>query len=200
MLELTFALLVFLMPLAYSPGPGNMVFAAIGGRFGLRASIPASAGYHLATFAVTAAVGLGFSGLARLSPMLLDILTRGGAGSWPVLGLHILAGAGAGTLSLWRLLRWMRRARAQARLSPRLAAAVHLALSVLPLGMTASGIGMLLLTGAAYLPAGAPLPEFGTVPPAMPHAFGAKGLIGLVSLHIAAAVLHHWQARPGAAA
>lgn len=70
MIELTLALLIFLAPLAYSPGPGNMVFAAIGGRFGLRASIPATTGYHLATLAVTAAVGLGFSGLARLSPAL----------------------------------------------------------------------------------------------------------------------------------
>jgi threonine/homoserine/homoserine lactone efflux protein len=79
MLEMTIALLLFLLPLAYSPGPGNMFFAAIGGRFGLRASIPASTGYHLATFIVTAAVGLGFSGLATLSPVLFDLLRFGGA-------------------------------------------------------------------------------------------------------------------------
>ena len=80
MIELTLALLIFLAPLAYSPGPGNMVFAAIGGRFGLRASIPATTGYHLATLAVTAAVGLGFSGLARLSPALFEGLRIAGAG------------------------------------------------------------------------------------------------------------------------
>lgn len=79
MLELTVALLLFLLPLAYSPGPGNMVFAAIGGRFGLRASIPASAGYHLATFGVTAAVGLGFSVMAGWNPLVFDILRYGGA-------------------------------------------------------------------------------------------------------------------------
>jgi len=78
MLELTVALVLFLLPLAYSPGPGNMFFAAIGGRFGLRASLPATTGYHLATFGVTAAVGLGFSGLARLSPVLFDVLRLGG--------------------------------------------------------------------------------------------------------------------------
>jgi len=78
MLELTVALVLFLLPLAYSPGPGNMFFAAIGGRFGLRASLPATTGYHLATFVVTAAVGLGFSGLARLSPALFDVLRLGG--------------------------------------------------------------------------------------------------------------------------
>lgn len=79
MVEMTLALVLFLFPLAYSPGPGNMVFATIGGRFGLRASGPATTGYHLATFIVTAAVGLGFSGLARLSPILFELLRYGGA-------------------------------------------------------------------------------------------------------------------------
>ncbi len=79
MFELTLALLIFLLPLAYSPGPGNMVFAAIGGRFGLRGSIPATTGYHLATLVVTAAIGLGFSGLATLSPGLFDLIRFAGA-------------------------------------------------------------------------------------------------------------------------
>jgi len=79
MFEMTLALVLFLLPLAYSPGPGNMFFAALGGRFGLRASVPATTGYHLATFIVTVAVGLGLSGLARLSPILFDLLRYGGA-------------------------------------------------------------------------------------------------------------------------
>lgn len=79
MLELTLALVLFLLPLAYSPGPGNMFFAAIGGRFGLRASIPATVGYHVATFVVTLAIGMGFTGLASLSPVLFDILKYAGA-------------------------------------------------------------------------------------------------------------------------
>ncbi len=61
MFELTLALLLFHFPLAFSPGPGNMFFAAVGGRFGLRASLPATIGYHLTTFAVTAVIGLGFA-------------------------------------------------------------------------------------------------------------------------------------------
>lgn len=79
MFELTLALLLFLLPLAYSPGPGNMFFAAIGGRFGLRASLPATTGYHLATFVVTAVIGLGFSELAGLSATLFEILRYGGS-------------------------------------------------------------------------------------------------------------------------
>lgn len=77
--ELTLALVLFLLPLAYSPGPGNMFFAAIGGRFGLRATVPATVGYHAATFAVTLAIGLGFTGIASRSPVLFDVLRYAGA-------------------------------------------------------------------------------------------------------------------------
>jgi threonine/homoserine/homoserine lactone efflux protein len=60
MTESTLALLIFLFPLAYSPGPGNMFFAANGARFGLAATLRANFGYHLATWLVTCAIGLGF--------------------------------------------------------------------------------------------------------------------------------------------
>nr|WP_321481409.1 LysE family translocator [uncultured Cohaesibacter sp.] len=60
MLQTIPALILFLLPLAYSPGPGNMFFAANGARFGFRSTVPANAGYHIATWAVTAAIGLGF--------------------------------------------------------------------------------------------------------------------------------------------
>lgn len=55
------ALVLFLFPLAYSPGPGNMLFAANGARFGFRSTLPATTGYHLATVIVTFVLGLGFS-------------------------------------------------------------------------------------------------------------------------------------------
>ncbi|MEJ2021665.1 MAG: LysE family translocator [Maritimibacter sp.] len=60
MLQSTIALIVFLFPLAYSPGPGNMFFAANGARFGFRSTIPATIGYHIATWIVTVAIGFGF--------------------------------------------------------------------------------------------------------------------------------------------
>ena len=98
MFDMTIALLLFLLPLAYSPGPGNMFFAAIGGRFGMRATVPATVGYHLATFIVTVAVGLGFSGLATLSPVLFASLRLGGAAYvfWLAWGF-LRAGATTGT-------------------------------------------------------------------------------------------------------
>ena len=64
------ALILFLLPLAYSPGPGNMVFATIGACSGWRASLAPSFGYHLATWSVTAAIGLGFASVATMAPLL----------------------------------------------------------------------------------------------------------------------------------
>ncbi len=55
------ALLVFLFPLAFSPGPGNMFFAANGAKFGFVDTLSANFGYHLATFLITFFIGLGFS-------------------------------------------------------------------------------------------------------------------------------------------
>ena len=55
------ALLVFLFPLAFSPGPGNMFFAASGARFGFLNTLSANFGYHLATIIITFHLGIGFS-------------------------------------------------------------------------------------------------------------------------------------------
>jgi threonine/homoserine/homoserine lactone efflux protein len=103
MYDLTLPLLLFLLPLAYSPGPGNMVFAAIGGRFGLRASVPATTGYHVATLLVTAAIGFGFSRLAALSPVLFQGLSFGGAAYvlWLASGF-LRAGASSGAMEARR--------------------------------------------------------------------------------------------------
>jgi threonine/homoserine/homoserine lactone efflux protein len=73
------ALLLFLFPLAYSPGPGNMFFAANGARFGLPATLPASAGYHVATWLVTLAIGLGFSAALERSPHLFSVIKWAGS-------------------------------------------------------------------------------------------------------------------------
>ncbi len=80
MTQTLIALLFFLLPLAYSPGPGNLFFAANGARFGLRATLPANVGYHLATWVVTAAFGLGFWGALQAAPELFAALKLLGAG------------------------------------------------------------------------------------------------------------------------
>ena len=73
------ALLAFLFPLAYSPGPGNMFFAASGTRFGLRATLRATTGYHVATFGVTLPIGLGFSSALVAAPQAFAVVKIAGS-------------------------------------------------------------------------------------------------------------------------
>jgi len=77
--EATIALLVFLFPLAYSPGPGNAFFAVIGASSGLRAAVPALAGYHVATLVVTALVGVGMGAALLGNPVVAQIIAGAGA-------------------------------------------------------------------------------------------------------------------------
>jgi len=79
MSDLTFKLVIFLFPLAYSPGPGNMFFAANGARFGFRATLPASSGYHISTWIVTIAIGLGFGWIAVEVPAFLTVIKYAGS-------------------------------------------------------------------------------------------------------------------------
>lgn len=73
------ALIIFLFPLAFSPGPGNMFFAANGARFGLRATLPANAGYHIATWLVTAAIGFGALAAISSYPGIFNALKIAGS-------------------------------------------------------------------------------------------------------------------------
>ncbi|MET8572440.1 LysE family translocator [Streptomyces sp. NPDC004783] len=73
------ALLIFLFPLAYSPGPGNAFFAAIGASKGLRAAVPALAGYHVATFGVTAVIGIGLGVTVLEYPLFAKVLSAVGS-------------------------------------------------------------------------------------------------------------------------
>lgn len=79
MLQTTVSLLLFLFPLAYSPGPGNMFFAANGARFGFRSTMPANAGYHIATWIVTAAIGFGFIAALDKYPQIFVVLKISGS-------------------------------------------------------------------------------------------------------------------------
>lgn len=79
MFQTAVALVLFLFPLAYSPGPGNMFFAANGARFGFRATMSTLAGYHIATWAVTAAIGLGFIAAMDKYPQIFVILKTAGS-------------------------------------------------------------------------------------------------------------------------
>lgn len=67
----TIALIIFLFPLAYSPGPGNAFFASVGASKGMRGAMPSLAGYHVATFIVTMLIGLGLEVTLLSDPGLM---------------------------------------------------------------------------------------------------------------------------------
>lgn len=98
MLQTAAVLIVFLFPLAYSPGPGNLFFAANAARFGFAATVPANAGYHLATWIVTAAIGLGFLTVMDQAPQLFAVLKTAGSLyvlwlAWKLVRAGVLSGA-----------------------------------------------------------------------------------------------------------
>lgn len=82
----------------------------------------------------------------------------------------------------------------------RLARVVHIALYVLILGMIASGIGMIVLSGVGadiFSGADIELPNFMDYPPRIPHGLGANLLIALLAAHVGAALHHHFIRRDG---
>ena len=84
-----------------------MIFAANGARFGLRATLPATAGYHLATWGVTAAIGLGLGGAIAAVPALTGAMRIVGASYvlWLALRMamagHVTQGPDARVLGFW---------------------------------------------------------------------------------------------------
>lgn len=77
----------------------------------------------------------------------------------------------------------------------RIARWVHIAFYVVMLGMVASGIGMMILSGAAPAVFGAPgmvLPNFSDYPPRAPHGLGAFLFVALLVFHASAALYHQF--------
>jgi len=104
-------------------------------------------------------------------------------------------------LTAFRVLWWWRFDRKPAPLAevPRwqngLAYVVHMALLVIIFGMIASGIGMMVLSGAGpaiFGDPGAVMPNFHDVLPRRPHGLGARLLVVLFALHAGAALYHHF--------
>lgn len=80
------------------------------------------------------------------------------------------------------------------------AKAIHVLFYIVILGMAASGIGILALSGAGSILFGAsagPLPEFSEFLPRGPHGLGARLLLALLVLHAGAALYHHFIKRDG---
>ena len=80
------------------------------------------------------------------------------------------------------------------------AKAVHVLFYIVILGMAASGIGMIALSGAADILFGGaahPLPNFWDFLPRVPHGLGARLMIALFVLHVGAALFHHFVKKDG---
>lgn len=80
----------------------------------------------------------------------------------------------------------------------RLARGVHVTLYVVLFAMAASGIAMMVLSGAAPALFGggaAALPDFADYSPRAPHGVGAFALIGLLAADAGAALYHHFVRR-----
>ncbi|KAB2958210.1 MAG: cytochrome B [Rhizobiaceae bacterium] len=121
-----------------------------------------------------------------------------------LLRVHAVVGATVLVLTLARIAWWVFADRRPAeaagmpRLQARAARAVHLLFYVVLIGMAASGVGMLALSGAANILFGnapGPLPDFMAYAPRIPHGLGALLLVALVLAHVAAALYHQFVMR-----
>ena len=77
---------------------------------------------------------------------------------------------------------------------------VHYAFYALLLLMTASGVGMFILSGAGPIlfgGEGEALPAFDKLGPRTPHGIGARLLVLLVTLHVSAAIFHQYVRKDG---
>jgi cytochrome b561 len=86
------------------------------------------------------------------------------------------------------------------RWQERTAQAVHVLFYVVILGMIASGVGMMVLSGAMptiFGGEGSLLPDFRRYPPRVAHGIGARVLLALLALHVGSALYHHFGRRDG---
>lgn len=80
------------------------------------------------------------------------------------------------------------------------AKAIHVLFYIVILGMAASGIGMLALSGAGailFSSAAGPLPDFTAFLPRVPHGLGGRLMVALFTLHAGAALYHHFIKKDG---
>jgi len=122
-----------------------------------------------------------------------------------ILKFHIPLALAVLVLTVWRIVWWWGFDRKPKPVvgSPywqeRLAREVRILFYIVILGMIASGIGMVALSGAGPVIFGGEgtLPDFWKVPPRVPHGIGARLLLALLVLHTGAALYHHFVRHDG---
>jgi len=149
-----------------------------------------------------------------LSALLILVLIASGlraggledpAAKAAILRAHIPIGIAVLVLTLGRIV-WWRFADTKPAPVPmpawqdRSARTVHVLFYAVILGMTASGIGMMLLSGAGPIIFGGEsvsLPDFWDYKPRVPHGIGARVVIALFVVHAGAALYHSIVKRDG---
>ena len=123
-----------------------------------------------------------------------------------LLRLHVPLGLVIFLLTLFRIVWWWKFDEKPKSLpmpiwQDRFARAVHVLFYIVILGMSMSGIGMLILSNAGSVifggAAAASLPDFWEYAPRVPHGIGAKVMICLFVLHAGAALFHQFYMKDG---
>ena len=147
--------------------------------------------HWLSAILIVALLGSGFR-----AANTVDAAAKAGA-----LRFHVPVAIIVALLTILRIVWWWRFDRkplpveGSTHWQERIASWVHVAFYVVILGMVASGIGMMILSGAAPAIFGAPgvlLPNFTDYPPRAPHGLGAFLLAALLVLHAGAALYHQF--------
>lgn len=121
-----------------------------------------------------------------------------------MLRIHIPAAIAVLLLTLFRIVWWWKVDRKPKPVpsmpgwQDRAARGVHLLFYIVILGLTASGLGMMALSGGFPAVFGdAAMPVFTDYPPRTPHGFGGRALAILIFVHVGAALFHQFVRRDG---
>ena len=130
---------------------------------------------------------------------LLAAGTTDAAAKLALLRAHIPLGAGALLLTLLRIVWWLVADRRpdlpsnQPAWQKFMAKAVHIALYAIVLESASSGIATIVLSGALpMIIGGGTLPDLASVLPRAVHGIGSKLMLGLLALHVGAALYHQF--------
>lgn len=152
--------------------------------------------HWLSAILVLVLIVLGFRAAGTVDP----------AAKAAILRLHLPIGIAVLALTALRIVWWRRFDRKPDPIggSPQwqkgAAQVVHVLIYIVLIGMIASGISMMVLSGASPIifgGQGAALPDFWKYLPRVPHGIGAWLLIALLVLHGGAALYHHFGRRDG---
>lgn len=152
--------------------------------------------HWLSALLILAMLGSGFTAASQTDSVAKE----------SILTFHVSAGVLVLVLTLLRLLWWWRVDQKPDPVSgdpawqTRSAKAIHVLFYVVILGMVASGIGIVALSGAAAILFGTtagPLPEFSQFLPRGPHGLGARLMLALFVMHAGAALYHQFIKKDG---